>query len=224
MPRKTQFTADEIIEAAYSLVKKNGWEGLSVTGVAKKIGSSTMPVYSYFDNLEKLKDAVVIRGWEKLKAYEARSYTGDVWIDHSMGYIKFAMAEKNIFYCMFDGRNIELQRKMSISHWYYLIEFLEDYEGFKGLESEQIFLIRYSRALFTHGLATSATANWGKFLQIEGMIENLVAAGSRAVLEGYRKTYDYENENIAFLDSEVKAFFNRIKAQLKDKNIILQGK
>jgi AcrR family transcriptional regulator len=220
MPRKTQFTADEIVENAYALVKEDGMSGLSVKAVAQKIGCSTMPIYSYYDSLDKLKDAVVEKGWKVLMEYETKKYTGDVWYDHSMGYIRFAMAEKNIFYCMFDGRNIELQQKMSLVHWQYLFGCLQDYEGFKGLQREQIFLIRYSRALFTHGLAISVTSNWGKILEIDGMVENLVAANSRAILEGYRNTYDYKNENIVFLDTEIKNMFEKMKLKLqKEKEI-----
>ncbi len=213
MPRKIQFTADEIVTAAYALARENGWDGLSVKGVAKKIGSSTMPIYSYFDNLEKLKDAVAIKGWYLLMEYETKQYTGDVWVDQSMGYITFAMEENNLFHCMFDGRNNDLQLKMRIIHWDRLTKALTDYNDFKGLESEQRFLIRYSRGMFTHGLATSVISNWGKLLEIDGMVENLVVAMSRSVLEGYRTTYDCENKNIAFIDRHLKDLFNQGKLE-----------
>ncbi len=213
MPRKSQFTADEIAEAAYVLTRENGWKGLSVTAVAKKIGSSTMPIYSYFDNLEKLKNAVVVKAWHLLMEYETRHYTGDAWVDQSMGYISFAMAENNLFHCMFDGRDNDLQLKMRIIHWNRLTESLQDYKDFKGLNSEQLFLIRYSRGMFTHGLATSVISNWGKLLEVDGMVENLVVAMSRSILEGYRITYDVENENIAFIDREIKNMFTKGKLE-----------
>lgn len=217
MPRKIQFTADEIVEAAFALVRKSGWEGLSVTAVAKKIGSSTMPIYSYFDNLEKLKDAVVLKGWELLMEYETKEYTGDAWVNQSLGYISFAMAEKNLFYCMFDGRNVELQRKMLLAHWNYLAEFLKDYEGFKGLEIEQTYLTRYSRSMLTHGVATSVIAGWGKLMEIDGMIENVVTAASHAILEGYKTTYDCKNKSIAFIDNQLKKIFEE-KRKLQQSN------
>ncbi len=219
MPRKSQFTAEKIAEAAYGLARENGWKGLSVTAVAKRIGSSTMPIYSYFDNLEKLKNAVVVKAWHLLMEYETRSYTGDIWVDQSMGYISFAMAENNLFHCMFDGRKNELQLKMRLLHWNRLTESLKGHEDFKGLESEQLFLIRYSRGMFTHGLATSVISNWGKLLEVDGMIENLVVAVCRSVLEGYRLTYDVENENIAFIDREIKNLFNKGKLEKDNEEI-----
>ncbi len=215
MPRKSQFTADEIVEAAYAIVKESGWEGLSVTAVAKKTKSSTMPIYSYFDKLEKLKDAVVLKGWDMLMEYEIKQYTGDVWVDQSIGYISFAMAEKKLFYCMFDGRNTELQRKMLLTHWKFLTESLSDYEDFKGLGTEQTFLIRYSRSMLTHGVATTVIADWGTLMQIDGMIENVVTASSHAILEGYKNTYNCKNKNIDFIDKHLKDLFEQKKLNEK---------
>ncbi len=218
MPRKVQFTAEEIVDAAWELVRENGWEGLSVKAVAKKIGSSTMPVYSYFENLESLKDAVTMKGWETLMAYEKKTYTGDVWVDQSMGYIRFAMEHRHLFYAMFDGRNVELQSKMLWKHWQSLVESLEDYQDLKDLEAEQRFLIRYSRAMMTHGVATAVLDKRGKLLQAEGVIENLITAASKAILEGFKKIYSLEDSNIAFWDKEIKSFFQQVKDRQKEKN------
>jgi len=167
-----------------------------------------MPIYSYFDNLEKLKDTVAIKGWHLLMEYETRQYTGDIWVDQAMGYLNFAMEENNLFHCLFDGRNTDLQLKMRLIHWDRLTKALTAYNDFKGLKSEQRFLIRYSRAMYTHGLATSVISNWGKLLEIDGMVENLIVAMSRSILEGYRKTYDCESKNIAFIDKHIKNIFD----------------
>lgn len=213
MPRKNQFTADEIVDAAYALARDHGWKGLSVTAVAKRIGSSTMPIYSYFDNLEKLKDAVAIKGWHLLMEYETRQYTGDTWIDQSMGYIRFAMDENQLFHCMFDGRNSDLQLEMRTIHWNHLTRALKGYDDFKGLGNEQLFLIRYSRGMFTHGLAVSVISNWGKLLEVDGMVESMVVATSRSILKGYKDTYDLENTNISFIDTHIKQIFEKGKLE-----------
>jgi AcrR family transcriptional regulator len=217
MPRKTQFTAEQIADTAFRLVRKGGWEALSVTAVAKEIGSSTMPVYSYFNNLDDLKDAVAAKGWDLLLEYETKRYTGDLWVDQAIGYVSFAMAEKKLFFCMFDARNIDFQRKMRKAHWEYLGGLLDDYEGFKGLKLEEILLIRHTRVMFTHGLATSAIADWGTPIKKENMLEHNVVAASRAILEGYKTTYNCENKSIAFIDQQLKILI-REKAELMELN------
>lgn len=213
MPRKTQFTAEGIVDAAFSLVREGGWDALSVTAVAKKIGSSTMPVYSYFNNLDNLKDAVASRGWDLLLEYETKEYTGDPWVDQAIGYISFALAEKKLFFCLFDARNIHLQGKMRKAHWEYLGGLLSNYEGFQGLKPEAVLLIRHTRVMFTHGLATSAIADWGTPLKMESMLEHNVTAASHAILEGYKATYTCENKSIAFIDEQIKNLL-REKAKL----------
>jgi len=65
--------------------------------------------------------------------------------------------------------------------------------------------------MFTHGLATSVISNWGKMLEIDGMVENLVMAMSNSILEGYKTTYDCENKNIAFIDTNIRKIFNKGK-------------
>ena len=215
MPRKTQFTEQEIVAAAVDLVRESGWGGLSVKAVGARIGSSTMPIYSHFDNLEKLKDAVVGEGWKKLMHYEGLKFTGDVWVDQSIGYIAFAVDETNLFHSMFDGRNIELQKQLGLKNWVYLTEMLEDYVGFQDVPLEQKFLIRYSRSVFTHGMAVSVTARlWDALLSIDGMVEKLVTAGSHAILEGIKSNYDTSDDAFAFIDKEVKELMRKFKAKI----------
>ncbi|MGD9151230.1 MAG: TetR/AcrR family transcriptional regulator, partial [Desulfobacterales bacterium] len=59
MPRKTQFTAEDVVIAAFELVKEKGLAGLSAPAVAEKMGCSTMPIYSHFKNMQALEDEVV---------------------------------------------------------------------------------------------------------------------------------------------------------------------
>ena len=117
MPRKPQFSKNDVISAAFELVKKSGWPGLSTSAVAGKLSCSTMPIYSHFKNLEKLQDEVVKMGWAQVKDYESRRFTGDVWIDQAMGYILFARDEPHLFKCIIDSRNQKLKYRMNRNQW-----------------------------------------------------------------------------------------------------------
>lgn len=206
MPRKTQFTADDIVTTALGMVRKSGWAELSATAVAKQMGCSTMPIYSYFDNLEKLKDEVIINAWKRIMEYEAREYTGDIWVDQSIGYVFFARAETQLFMCMFDGRNVELQRKMLLAHWQYLAKFLDDYEGFKSLSGPQRLIIRQSRALMTHGLAVSVSTGWTTIMSDDAIIMNYIRAASHALLEGYQDLYARGDGVMQYVDKRIDDF------------------
>mgnify|MGYP001642293536 FL=1 len=45
MPRSTIIAQEVIIEAAFELVRKEGFEVLSAQNIAKQIGCSTQPIY-----------------------------------------------------------------------------------------------------------------------------------------------------------------------------------
>ncbi len=200
MPKKTHLTINDFLETAFDMVRKNGWEKLSITAVAKHMGCSTMPVYSHFENLETLKNEVVKKGWELVREYESKQYTGDAWIDPAIGYVYFARENSQLFACMLDGRNIALQRRMMQKHWDFLTSLLKGYQGFDGLSQELCRVIRYSRAMFTQGVATTVSKGLGKLLPDDEVIEKHMTISSQAILEGYRKVYDPSDGKVQFLD------------------------
>jgi len=210
LPRKPQFKTEDVVEAALKLVRKNGWTGLSASAVAGELGCSTMPIYSHFKNMDKLQDEVVKKGWEILYTYESKKYTGDVWVDQSVGYVRFAKKEKNLFLCMFDGRNLELQRKMLREHWLYLSSLLEGYTPLADLSEEQGLRIRYSRAMLSHGVATSVSVGWSQLLQNDDLLEKYLTMTSMAMLKGYQEI-DADQ-----FDTDIHLLEERFKKIIKD--------
>ncbi|WDP91190.1 MAG: TetR/AcrR family transcriptional regulator [Desulfobacter sp.] len=200
MPKKTHLTRNDFLEAALDMVKENGWKKLSITALAKHMGCSTMPVYSNFENLETLKDAVIQKAWERVNTYESKQYTGDAWIDQAIGYVCFARDNSRLFACMLDGRNPALERRMMQEHWDFLTTRLSGYQGFIGLSPGQRRLIRYSRAIFVQGVATTVSKGVGKLLTDNESIETYLTVSSRAILKGYQNAYDNRDDDISFLD------------------------
>lgn len=193
--RKAQFTREEIVETAFEMVRENGWSGLSVPAVAKAINSSTMPIYSHFKNVSELEDAVYLKALELLGTCMSIEETGDKWLDHGIGYLRFAAKEAHLFRCLFDGRNPELQHA-SLKKWNQLmIEQLTDYPLFTGLDEEQVSVIRYARFMLIYGMASGINSGWHS-----------------------KKT---EEEQIKFLRKTTKALYDGLKAQfeaeIKDK-------
>ena len=68
MPRKTQFSAEDVILAAYELVREKGLAGLSAPAVANKMGCSTMPIYSHFKNMQVLTEIDVLNHFPDQKS------------------------------------------------------------------------------------------------------------------------------------------------------------
>jgi AcrR family transcriptional regulator len=187
MARKPTFTKMDVIDTAFKLARKHGWTGLSVNTVAEQLRSSSMPIYSHFKNMEQLKDAVAIKGWELLEEYEDRDYTGDRWIDQAIGYVQFAKEENRLFRCLIDGRNLKLHRKMQQQNWDNLSAQLTDYDGFKGLSDALIIRIRYTRYMLSYGIAIAVSMGHSEIITSKRIISSYLTSASHALLLGYQQ-------------------------------------
>lgn len=186
-PRNTQFNRDDIVTAAFQLVREQGWSGFSVQAVAKLINSSTMPIYSQFANVRELEDEVCIRAMELLKSRLLESPSGDLWIDQGISYVRFAEEEKFLFRAFWDGRNVELSQKMGRDLNEFISKTLVDYPLFAGLDELELKMIRMTRMMFAQKLAYWLNIN-SNYLQEKGIpdTDDYIRRSSRAIYDGFR--------------------------------------
>jgi len=204
MSRKTQFTADDVVLAAFDLVKERGLAGLSAPAVAQKMGCSTMPIYSNLKNMQALEDEIVQKTWRLLKEYEAKTYTGDTWIDLAVGYILFARNEPNLFQGMHNGRNLDLRFELHEKHWQWQEKRLDDYAEFKELDEEQRMRVRYARAMLSHGVATSPNTDFNRFVvDNEDILAGFITNVSRALLNGFKTLPPLEEEKRQLIEERI---------------------
>ena len=204
MPRNAQFTAEDVVTAAFELVREKGLPGLSAPAVADKMGCSTMPIYSHFKNMQALEDAVIQKSWNLVMEYQAKHYTGDVWVDQAIGYVLFARNERNLFKGMLAGRNEKLQYEMHQKHWQYLAEHLENYDSFSNLDEEERTRIRYARAMLSQGVATSPNTGINKIIvENDEILAGFLTTVSRALLKGYETLPPLESHKRRLLDEKI---------------------
>lgn len=186
-PRNAQFSREEIVEAAFQLVRDQGWSGFSVQAVAKRINSSTMPIYSQFSNVRELEDAVCLKALELMKEWMLEERTGDKWIDQAISYVRFAEQEKYLFRCMWDGRNVELCKEMGKELNEFISGTLLDYPLFAGLDELELKMIRLSRMMFAQKLAYWLNAN-SNYLKEKGIpdTDDYIRRASKAIYDGFR--------------------------------------
>ena len=205
MPRRTQFSAEDVVTAAFELVRENGLGRLSAPAVANKMGCSTMPIYSHFKNMQALEDEVVKKAWKLAMEYKAKTYTGDVWIDQGIGYVRFSKDEPNLFKCMLDARNMELKYEMSLANWQFLAEQLEGYEAFNELDGEQQVRVRYARAMLTHGIATSPRVATNRIiLEDDELLTRFLTNVSQALLAGFKEMPPLTDKEKKFIEEKKK--------------------
>jgi AcrR family transcriptional regulator len=162
MPPKQRFTPEDVIEAAFQVVRRQGWEGFSARTIANELGSSTRPIYDYFNSMENIENEVVKKALAYFVEFLCKERTGDVWLDQAFGYALFASQEKNLFRCINDEKHTPFQKASARKHWDLLGEKLSEDERFKELPAEAKHKVRAARWVFIHGLASLISSGWFK--------------------------------------------------------------
>lgn len=108
MSRRPSTSKEEMIEAAFRLVRKDGLDALTVRSLAARIGCSTQPIMYRFPNLAELKELVYKKADEYHTAY---LLANDDLLGIGLRYIEFAAKETNLFRLLFqsghfDGANL----------------------------------------------------------------------------------------------------------------------
>lgn len=189
MPPRPKFSSNDIIEAAFNIVRKYGWEGLTARSIAHELNSSTQPIYSYLKSMKNLDQEVVTRAMAVMHQYVLKEdRTGDRWVDQALGYVAFAMEEKHLFRCFNDEKHAVMRWKVGETMWNSLAEDLSDYEPFRGLRDEEIESLRTARWVYVHGMATLINSTPVEMFG-EGLITELLMDVSHMLCKGYKEKY-----------------------------------
>jgi len=101
MIQPTVYSRHQIIDAAYDLVRESGWSALSTRALAKRIGCSTMPIYSQVRSVAELEDVLLKRAYEALQACQMILFTDNPLLNLAIGYVVFARDERQLFRFLF---------------------------------------------------------------------------------------------------------------------------
>jgi len=191
MPPKFKFTKEEITETAFNFVRKNGWYNLTTRTLGKELGTSAKPIYSFFKSMDDLEEELVNKSVALLYKHMIRDRTGDLWIDHGIGYVMFAQKESHLFRGCNNEKNIQYFKAYGEIMWNKCSDSLVDYQPFNGLTEEQIYKVQLTRWLMAHGLAFQVS-NPPPDVWDNDNIVLVVQKGSTAILDGLRKQFASE--------------------------------
>ncbi len=154
MPPKVKFTKEAIIDAAFNVVRTNGWKGLSARSIAEELNSSTRPIYTHLKSMKDIEEAVCKKAINLLEEYIAKPRTGDKWVDQGYGFVLFAKNERVLFKSILNKKYGRLFYESASEIFEKLGEELKDYPPFKGLPKERTDNLRKIRSTFVHGMAS----------------------------------------------------------------------
>lgn len=142
MARKKTITKQQILNAAYDVVRTEGFGGFTARNIAKKMKCSTQPIYLEFKNMDDLKNELFekIKGYLKTEIY-SHEHTGDPLLDACLNYIYFADTEKVLFRALYieNHLGIEKMHKISLDFALNLMNEKEETKDFSDDEKFQLF-------------------------------------------------------------------------------------
>lgn len=166
MPPKAKFTREQITEAATALVREEGMESLTARALAKKLGSSACPVFTVFESMEEVQQAVIEAAKALYRKYirkglsEASAFRGV-----GTQYILFAINEPRLFRILFMSEQTvvpDLKGVLPLIDENYeniLLSITDDY-GLKGAAAERFYQHLW---IYTHGIATLCATKMCRF-------------------------------------------------------------
>ncbi len=160
MPPKQRFSEQDVTEAAFQVVRKQGWQGFSARTIANELNASTRPIYDYFDSMEHIEAEVVKKILAHFMDFLSQERTGDIWLDQALGYVLFASQEKHLFRCINDEKHTPIQKQFARQHWMKLGDELVADERFRDLPVESMHKIRAARWIMIHGLSCLISNGW----------------------------------------------------------------
>ena len=199
MPPKQKFSSEDVIGAAYAIVRREGWNGLSARKIANELNASTRPIYDHLKSMQNIEEEVVKRALASFVECISRDRTGDKWLDQALGYVLFANKEKHLFRCINDVKHTHLQQKYAPEHWEMLGKQLATDKRFQDMPEDDASRIRAVRWIFLQGMSYLVSNGWiplpesgedalGSFIDMQ--LADLLKRVNKAVYAEFQKKPD----------------------------------
>lgn len=168
MPPRIKTTTEDIINAAYEIVRKEGMKKLTARNVAQSLGTSVQPIFRAFVNMEDLEEVVMEKIKDTYREYIMSSVSvDDALMGTVMAYIRFAREEKNLFQILHMSDRYAFQNTKEISDVDINVEIVKVIAQMEHMTTEEAAFL-YQATFFTaHGIASLIATNHCEFTDEE---------------------------------------------------------
>ena len=102
MPPKVRFRKEEIAAAALNTARKRGIDAVTAREVAKELGVSVGPIFTWYETMEQLKADVCEQAKRLYREYIERGLAGPVpFLGVGQQYLRFAKEEPELYRLLF---------------------------------------------------------------------------------------------------------------------------
>ena len=102
MPPKAKFTKEQITKAALGVVSEKGAQALTAKELGAALGTSTTPIFTVFNSMQEVQDAVTLAAIERFEEYAHKAaHIKPVFKQVGMQMILFAKEEPKLYQLIF---------------------------------------------------------------------------------------------------------------------------
>jgi AcrR family transcriptional regulator len=195
MPPKTVFTKEQIIDTAFEIFREEGIENLSVRKLAARINCSTAPIYTSFENVDRIKEQLLEHALDILTEYTEKEYTSDAFLNIGLGLLEFARDYRTIYRKLFMESN-KYQYILKRFNERNLIQ-MKKAEHLKLFEDADLASMLEKMSVYTHGLAAMLCAGMLEDERYEYFLKKLgemgyCVIGAYAYTRGHIEAFEIE--------------------------------
>lgn len=165
MANTVKIPKEEIIKAAYDILKNNGFEAISTRNIATKLGCSIKPIYRTFGDMESLLEAVHKKAMQKYTKILLSEIPGETKIKSvGLNYIRFAKEYPELFRFIFFTDRQEntsiADHSLDTNKAYVVALIKEDYGITDDKRAEDLYI---KLGIFCNGVAAMIISKSTKF-------------------------------------------------------------
>ncbi len=186
MPPKAKFTREEMIDAAFEIVRRDGFDALTARALGARLKSSPRPIFTVFRSMEEVQAEVIKKAKRLYESYEDKDMSAENPFKGSgTGYIRFAAEEPKFFQLLF------MREKREVPSPETVLEQIDDYsekilnavESEYGLSREAAARVYLHLWLYSHGIAVAIATKICVFTeeQIDCMLSEVGAGIIRKI-------------------------------------------
>ena len=168
MPPKAKFTREEIIDAAFEIVRRDGMEALTARSLGERLQSSPRPIFTVFNSMDEVQTELLKKGRRLYESYIDEEMSGEnAFKGSGIGYIRFAAEEPKLFQLLFMREVDEApdpEKVLPIIDGYYekILNSVERAYGLDKKTAERVYLHMW---LYSHGIAVAIATKLCTFTQ-----------------------------------------------------------
>ena len=160
MPPRARVTREMVVDAAVAVVRRSGFEGVTVRTVAEQLGCSTQPVMYHFATVDELKRVAYARVDQAHTSFLMDVPSGqDPILGIGLNYVRFAVEEPQLFRFLFQSGyagEASLLAMIDSEELRPVLAVMQEGLGMDEARTKEVFLVV---ALFAHGYASIIANN-----------------------------------------------------------------